>query len=188
MPASFGLYVPFPGFKSFHLSYSCLNRDQDQDPSDQSIVVVDGVPVLLPTYEEAVNSTAFPPPRIAPPVSLEDILQEEEPQPPEYPGHSETPSRAPLDTSECETYESFSDNSECVQSTQASSSNAGGMNNPSERTNVVSSLEETASTSPSVDIADGKFSVFYPSRGNSGLPSNIDFTEHVYILPVIQKV
>ncbi|XP_031436215.1 sushi domain-containing protein 4 isoform X2 [Clupea harengus] len=129
-------------------------QDQDQDPSDQSIVVVDGVPVLLPTYEEAVNSTAFPPPRIAPPVSLEDILQEEEPQPPEYPGHSETPSRAPLDTSECETYESFSDNSECVQSTQASSSNAGGMNNPSERTNVVSSLEETASTSPSVDIAD----------------------------------
>lgn len=137
---------------------SCLNRDQDQDPRDQNIVVVDGVPVLLPTYEEAVGSaTPLPPQRIAPPVSLGDILQEEEPQPPEYPGHTETPSRAPLDTSECETYESFSDNSECVQSTQASSSNAGGMNNHSERTNVVSSIEETASTSPSVDIADGKY-------------------------------
>ncbi|KAG5265984.1 hypothetical protein AALO_G00248550 [Alosa alosa] len=129
-------------------------RDQDQDLRDQNIVVVDGVPVLLPTYEEAVGSAALPPQRIAPPVSLEDILQAEEPQPPEYPGHSETPSRAPIDTSECETYESFSDNSECVQSTQASSSNAGGMNNPSERTNMVSSIEETASTSPSVDIAD----------------------------------
>ncbi|KAL2099315.1 hypothetical protein ACEWY4_005795 [Coilia grayii] len=135
-------------------------RDQDQDLRDQSIVVVDGVPVLLPTYEEAVSSAAVPPPRIAPPVSLGEILQADEPQPPEYPGHSETPSRAPIDTSECETYESMSDNSECVQSTQASSSNAGGVNNPSERTNVVSSIEGTASTSPSVDIADGKVPVF----------------------------
>ncbi|XP_063040693.1 sushi domain-containing protein 4 isoform X2 [Engraulis encrasicolus] len=151
-------------------------RDPDEDLRDQSIVVVDGVPVLLPTYEEAVSSAAFPPPRIVPPVRLGDILpagreegddedeedDDEETQPPEYPGHSEAPSRAPIDTSECETYESMSDNSECgVHSTRASSPNTaagggGGNNNPSEteRTNAVSSIEGTASTSPSVDIAD----------------------------------
>ncbi|XP_028847744.1 sushi domain-containing protein 4 isoform X2 [Denticeps clupeoides] len=120
---------------------------QRRDPRDHNILVVDGVPVHLPTYEEAVNSTDFNPPSVPTPTGMGNTWNGEEQSPPAYPGYSIAQAGAPLDTSECETTESLSVTSEGVQSMQPSLSDA-------DRANIITSIEETASTSPSIDIAD----------------------------------
>lgn len=128
-------------------------QDESRDPN---ILVVDGVAVPLPSYEEAVSGTYCQPPNDLPPAGLGSSQHSEEQNPPSYPGHTGSQNSAPLDTGEAETCDSISDTSECLQGIQPSSSHAGGLNNMSEKTNAITSMEETASTSPSIDIADGK--------------------------------
>ncbi|XP_030643242.1 sushi domain-containing protein 4 [Chanos chanos] len=130
------------------------SSEQQEDSRGPNFLVVDGIPVPLPTYEEAVNSPNYQVPNMLPSESPGNTQHLDSQEPPSYPGHPESQNSAPLDTGEGETCESISELSECIQSTQPSSLNTSGPNNVSERTNVITSIEETASTSPSIDIAD----------------------------------
>lgn len=112
--------------------------------------------VPLPSYEEAVSGAYCQPPNDPPPAGLGSSQHSEEQNPPSYPGHTGSQNGVPLDTGEAETCDSISETSDCLQGMQPSSSHAGGLNNMSEKTNAITSMEETASTSPSIDIADGK--------------------------------
>ncbi|XP_056101495.1 sushi domain-containing protein 4 [Rhinichthys klamathensis goyatoka] len=142
--------------KTFH--FKCKSQQspsEDQDESrDPNILVVDGVAVPLPSYEEAVSGNYCQTPNDLPPAGLGSSQHSEEQNPPSYPGHTGSQNSVPLDTGEAETCDSISDTSECLQGIQPSSSHAGGLNNISEKTNAFTSMEETASTSPSIDIAD----------------------------------
>lgn len=140
---------------SLNIFFFLFSEDQDAN-RDPNILVVDGVAVPLPSYEEAVSGTYCHPPSDLPPARLGSAQHSEEQNPPSYPGYSGRENGVPLDTSEVETCDSISDTSEYLQGIQPSSSHGGGLNNISEKTNAITSMEETASTSPSIDIADGK--------------------------------
>lgn len=133
-----------------------LLSEEHDESRDPNILVVDGIAVPLPSYEEAVSGTYCHPPSDLPPAGLGGTQHSEEQNPPSYPGYSGSENGVPLDAGEVETCDSISDTSECLQGVQPSSSHAGGLNNISEKTNAITSMEETASTSPSIDIADGK--------------------------------
>ncbi|TSO25241.1 Sushi domain-containing protein 4 [Bagarius yarrelli] len=87
-------------------------------------------------------------------VQDEPTQTSEEQDPPSYPGPTESQHDAPLDPGDAETCDSTSYASECLQAMHPSSSHDVGLSNVSEKTNVITSMEETASTSPSIDIAD----------------------------------
>ncbi|TRY93623.1 hypothetical protein DNTS_027250 [Danionella cerebrum] len=125
-----------------------------QNP-DPNILVVDGVAVPLPSYEEAIGGTYSEAPNNLPAAAAVEGLQySEEHNPPSYPGHTGSQNSMPLDMGDGETCDSLSDASECLQELHPSLSHDGGLNNISEKNNAINSMEETASTSPSVDIAD----------------------------------
>ncbi|KTF72431.1 hypothetical protein cypCar_00039949 [Cyprinus carpio] len=142
--------------KTFHLKCKSQQSPSEEqaESGDPNILVIDGVAVPLPSYEEAISGTYCQPPNDHPPAGLGSSQDSEEQNPPSYPGHTGSQNGVPLDTGEAETYDSISDTSECLQGIQPSSSHAGGLNNISEKTNAITSMEETASTSPSIDIAD----------------------------------
>ncbi|XP_066526128.1 sushi domain-containing protein 4 [Hoplias malabaricus] len=141
--------------KVFHFKCRIHQNSSDEQENNRgpNVLIVDGVAVNLPSYKEAVGSTSYQLPHMLPPAGPESTQFSEEQDPPSYPGHTEIQNGAPLDTREVETYDSISDTSECLQDTHPSSSHAVGLN-ISERTNAMTSMEETASTSPSIDIAD----------------------------------
>ncbi|XP_023655485.1 sushi domain-containing protein 4 isoform X2 [Paramormyrops kingsleyae] len=133
-------------------------RDQRRNSGCPDFLVVDGVPVLLPTYDEAVGSDANLPPNFEPPARAghAPYLHPQEQGPPAYPGHAQGHRVTGRDTTEYETCESLSDSTEYLQSVCPSSVFTGGQSNLSDRTNpVVSPSGDTTSTSPSIDIADG---------------------------------
>ncbi|KAG5857408.1 sushi domain-containing protein 4 [Anguilla rostrata] len=143
---------------------------RDHQQNDPDVLVVNGVPVLLPTYDEAVNGGSFPFNSDLPPAGPGDLLHSEESGPPAYPGHegirpngsSETCPSESLsgqnargmshDSSEIVHYESPSCYSECLHRTLPSY--PGGLHSMSEGNEARGSSMDTASTSPSVDIAD----------------------------------
>lgn len=122
--------------------------------SDPDFVVVDGVPVMLPTYDEAVNgsSSALGPGYLAS-VGQGCPLPVDDQSPPAYPGSGDT------DTGpgESETCDSTSGSSEMLQSLYSPPMCQGG-NRPAPDTpdTISSTAGEVASTSPGIDIADGK--------------------------------
>ncbi|XP_039594271.1 sushi domain-containing protein 4 isoform X1 [Polypterus senegalus] len=132
----------------------CQLREAPPASSDPNVLVVDGVPVMLPSYDEAVNSSTIVHPSFPPPAGQGETLHSEDRGPPAYPGHVENSRVGQLDASEYETCESLSNSSDHLQSMCPSSTYPGGLNNLSERTNVITSTADTASTSPSIDIAD----------------------------------
>ncbi|XP_058881276.1 sushi domain-containing protein 4-like isoform X4 [Acipenser ruthenus] len=132
----------------------CQSRDGQRGPNDPNFVVVAGIPVMLPSYDEAVNSSNFMPPSFPPPAGQGESLHSEDQGPPAYPGYVENSRAIQPESSEYEACESFYDSSEQLQSICPSSMCPGGLNNLSERTNVITSTADTASTSPSIDIAD----------------------------------
>nr|XP_015205634.1 PREDICTED: sushi domain-containing protein 4 isoform X4 [Lepisosteus oculatus] len=138
----------------FRCKTHCQLRDGQQGASSPNFVVVDGIPVLLPSYDEAVSSSNVLPPSFPPPAGQGESLHIEEQGPPAYPGHVESISAVHPETSEYETCESLTDSFEHLQSICPSSTCPGGLNNTSERANVMTSTADTASTSPSIDIAD----------------------------------
>lgn len=117
---------------------------------------MDGVAISLPSYEEAVSGSCYQPPHVLPSAGPGPTQTSEEHDPPSYPGPIECQNEAPLDTGDAETCDSISEPSESLQAMHPSSSHDVGLSNVSEKTNVITSMEETASTSPSIDIADGK--------------------------------
>ncbi|KAM6460883.1 sushi domain-containing protein 4 isoform 4-T8 [Liasis olivaceus] len=130
-----------------------LPRDTQENCSNgPDFVVVDGVPVMLPSYDEAVSSGMNElAPGCAPPAGQGYIFQADDQNPPAYPGPDDL-NRLPAEFDTCD---SISGSSELLQSLYTSSACQMGAHPVSERTDVINSTtEEVASTSPSIDIAD----------------------------------
>uniref|UniRef100_A0A4X2KTA6 Sushi domain-containing protein n=1 Tax=Vombatus ursinus TaxID=29139 RepID=A0A4X2KTA6_VOMUR len=120
--------------------------------SDPDFVVVDGVPVMLPSYDEAVSSSlnALAPGYLSS-VGQGCPMPAEDQSPPAYPGSGDR------DTvpGEGEACDSVSGSSELLQSLYSPSMRQAGPRPVSERTDALDSTTvEEVSTSPSVDIAD----------------------------------
>nr|XP_032637623.1 sushi domain-containing protein 4 isoform X4 [Chelonoidis abingdonii] len=125
---------------------------QESSTSDPNFVVVDGVPVMLPSYDEAVssglNALAL---GYSSPAGQGHVLQTEDQNPPAYPGPGDTDTLP----AEFESCDSISGSSELLQSLYSSSVCQMGVHPISDRTEVINSTTgEAASTSPSIDIAD----------------------------------
>uniref|UniRef100_A0A8C6YA68 Sushi domain containing 4 n=1 Tax=Naja naja TaxID=35670 RepID=A0A8C6YA68_NAJNA len=118
-------------------------------------VVVDGVPVMLPSYDEAVSSGINElASGCAPPAGQGYVFQADDQNPPAYPGPDDL-NRLPAEFDTCD---SISGSSELLHSLYTSSACQMGAHPVSDRTDVINSTtEEVASTSPSIDIADGNF-------------------------------
>ncbi|XP_061481085.1 sushi domain-containing protein 4 isoform X5 [Rhineura floridana] len=125
---------------------------QENCSSGPDFVVVDGVPVMLPSYDEAVSSglNALAPGCVSP-AGQGYILQDDDQNPPAYPGPDDL-DRLPAEFDTCD---SISGSSELLQSLYTSSVCQMGAHPVSERTDAINSTTgEVASTSPSIDIAD----------------------------------
>nr|XP_027308877.1 sushi domain-containing protein 4 [Anas platyrhynchos] len=126
--------------------------NQEGSMGDPDFVVVDGVPVMLPSYDEAVSSSLN---ALAPGYSATTdqgrILQTEDQSPPAYPGPRITDTLP----SESETCDSQSGSSELLQSLYSSSACQAAAFSGSDRTDVSRSTPgEAVSTSPRIDITD----------------------------------
>lgn len=110
---------------------------------------------MLPSYDEAVSSglNALAP-GCLPPAGQGYILQADDQNPPAYPGPEDL-DRLPAEFDTCD---SISGSSELLQSLYTSSMCQMEAHPVSERTDIINSITgEVASTSPSIDIADGNF-------------------------------
>ncbi|XP_059573588.1 sushi domain-containing protein 4 isoform X4 [Alligator mississippiensis] len=126
---------------------------QESSTSDPDFVVVNGVPVMLPSYDEAVSSglDSLAPGYYSSSTGQGHVLQTEDQNPPAYPGTADTHTLP----SEFETCDSISGSSELLQSLCSSSVCQMGVHPVSDRTDVINSAtREAASSSPSIDIAD----------------------------------
>ncbi|TRZ26165.1 hypothetical protein HGM15179_001015, partial [Zosterops borbonicus] len=126
--------------------------NQEGSMGDPDFVVVDGVPVMLPSYDEAVSSGLN---ALAPGYSATagqgHILQTEDQNPPAYPG----PRIPDTQPSEYETCDSGSGSSELLQSLYPSLTCQGAALPGPDRTDVSHSTDgDAASTSPRIDITD----------------------------------
>nr|XP_056709554.1 sushi domain-containing protein 4 isoform X2 [Euleptes europaea] len=125
---------------------------QESCSSDPDFVVVDGVPVMLPSYDEAVSSGLNGlAPTCMSPAGQGYVSQTDDQNPPAYPGPEDL-DRLPAEFDTCD---SISGSSELLQSLYTSSVCQVGAHPVSERTDAINSTTgEVASTSPSIDIAD----------------------------------
>ncbi|XP_062427269.1 sushi domain-containing protein 4 [Rhea pennata] len=126
---------------------------QEGSTSDPNFVVVDGIPVMLPSYDEAVSSglNALAPGYSAATTDQGHLSRAEDQNPPAYPG----PRDADPLPSELETCESISGSSELLQSLYSPPACQAGVLPAADRTDESrSAAGEAASTSPRVDIAD----------------------------------
>ncbi|XP_053765449.1 sushi domain-containing protein 4 isoform X3 [Panthera pardus] len=118
--------------------------------SDPDFVVVDGVPVMLPSYDEAVSGSL----RASGPGYLGSVgpgcpLPVDDQSPPAYPGSGDTDT-GPGGSEPCD---GVSGSSEPLQSLYSPSACPGGPRPDSADTGA-GSARETASSSPGIDIAD----------------------------------
>ncbi|XP_032694681.1 sushi domain-containing protein 4 isoform X3 [Lontra canadensis] len=118
--------------------------------SDPDFVVVDGVPVMLPSYDEAVNGGV----RASGPGYLASVgqgcpLPVDDQSPPAYPGSGDMD----MGTGGSEACDSGSASSELLQSLYSPSVCLGGTHPDSVDTGA-GTTGETASSSPGIDIAD----------------------------------
>ncbi|NXX48818.1 SUSD4 protein, partial [Tricholaema leucomelas] len=128
--------------------------NQEGSMGDPDFVVVDGVPVMLPSYDEAVSSGLN---ALAPGYSATTdqahILQTEDQNPPAYPG----PRIVDMLPTEYETCDSRSGSSELLQSLYSPPAGQVAALPGSDRTDIsCSTATEAVSTSPQIDIADGE--------------------------------
>ncbi|KFP77176.1 Sushi domain-containing protein 4, partial [Acanthisitta chloris] len=126
--------------------------NQEGSMGDPDFVVVDGIPVMLPSYDEAVSSGLN---ALAPGYSATadqgHILQAEDQNPPAYPG----PRITDTQPSECEACDSRSGSSELLQSLYPSLTCQAAVLPGSERTDIsYSTAGEATATSLRIDIAD----------------------------------
>ncbi|XP_018412027.1 PREDICTED: sushi domain-containing protein 4 [Nanorana parkeri] len=122
-----------------------LPRSPQDSSAEPDFVVVDGVLVMLPSYDEAVSSRVnVTPPGYASSAGQRSPTQTEESPPPAYPGNPNSDSIC----EESETFDSLLDSSDLAHTLHSSSMTL--MRTPGTQ-NLNS---EAASTSPSIDIAD----------------------------------
>ncbi|XP_043531404.1 sushi domain-containing protein 4-like [Chiloscyllium plagiosum] len=146
--------------KAFHIKLKSPCQAGDQDSSgSRHFVVVDGVPVVLPTYDEAVcnrtNSSSVP--EVTAPA---EQAQQEDQNPPAYPGRTvdrvvaanPTPAERPgqLD---------YLGPGEGEDSSPSMSFGTAATHPITEDIVDGPETENTASTSPSINIADGEWSL-----------------------------
>ncbi|XP_048452603.1 sushi domain-containing protein 4 [Rhincodon typus] len=146
--------------KAFHIKLKSPCQSGDQDSSGgRHFVVVDGIPVILPTYDEAVcNSTnSDPVPEVMAPA---EQTQQDDQNPPAYPGRpvdrvvaaNPTPTERPGQL-DCSGPGKWEDSSPSMSFDTAAT-------HPITEDIVDGpETENTASTSPSINIADGECSV-----------------------------
>ncbi|XP_039561743.1 sushi domain-containing protein 4 isoform X2 [Passer montanus] len=126
--------------------------NQEDSMGDPDFVVVDGVPVMLPSYDEAVSSglNVLAPGYLAA-ADQGHILQTEDQNPPAYPG----PRIPDMQPSEFETCDSRSGSSELFQSLYPSLTCQVAALPGSDRTDISHSTDgDAASTSPRINITD----------------------------------
>lgn len=126
--------------------------------SDPDFVVVDGVPVLLPSYDEAVGgSTSALGPGFLAAMGPGCLMPGDDQSPPAYPGDQEAGMR-----DSPETCDSASASSELLQSLyppspgQVRACHAPQDPTMAPDTREATGTSEAASTSPGIDIADGE--------------------------------
>uniref|UniRef100_A0A669PJL8 Sushi domain containing 4 n=2 Tax=Phasianus colchicus TaxID=9054 RepID=A0A669PJL8_PHACC len=126
--------------------------NQEGSVGDPDFVVVDGVPVMLPSYDEAVSSSLNAlAPGYSATVDQGHILQTEDQSPPAYPG----PRITDMLPSEFESCESQSGSSELLQSLYSPPVCQAAVLASSDRTDASrSTAGEAVSTSPRIDITD----------------------------------
>ncbi|XP_048793910.1 sushi domain-containing protein 4 isoform X3 [Lagopus muta] len=126
--------------------------NQEGSVGDPDFVVVDGVPVMLPSYDEAVSSSLNAlAPGYSATVDQGHILQTEDQSPPAYPG----PRITDMLPSEFESCESQSVSSELLQSLYSPPVCQAAVLASSDRTDASrSTAGEAVSTSPRIDITD----------------------------------
>uniref|UniRef100_UPI00398EF078 sushi domain-containing protein 4 n=1 Tax=Pristiophorus japonicus TaxID=55135 RepID=UPI00398EF078 len=152
------LLVVFIKAFQIKLKSPCQSGDQDTSGS-RNFVVVDGVPVILPTYEEAVcncttNSSA---PEVTAPVGQGDeAIQQDDQNPPAYPGRAADPVLAanPVPMARPGQLD-CSGIGEGEDSSPSMSFGTAATHPITEEINDGPETENTASTSPSINIADG---------------------------------
>ncbi|KAF2982464.1 hypothetical protein EK904_003868 [Melospiza melodia maxima] len=145
-------YPNSPGFLQPLISEQICRGNQEGFMGDPDFVVVDGVPVMLPSYDEAVSSGLN---ALAPGYSAAadqgHILQTENQNPPAYPG----PRIPDMQPSEFETCDSRLGSSELLQSLYPSLTCQTAALPSSDRTDVSHSTDgDAVSTSPRIDITD----------------------------------
>uniref|UniRef100_A0A8C5MRH0 Sushi domain containing 4 n=1 Tax=Leptobrachium leishanense TaxID=445787 RepID=A0A8C5MRH0_9ANUR len=123
-----------------------LPRSPQDSSAEPDFVVVDGVLVLLPSYDEAVSSDINgTPPGYVSSAGQRSPTHTDDSHPPAYPGNPTTDSLC----EESETFDSLLDSSDLLHTLQSSSvshTRVAGAHNMSNG--------EAASTSPSIDIPD----------------------------------
>ncbi|XP_052534233.1 sushi domain-containing protein 4 [Tympanuchus pallidicinctus] len=126
--------------------------NQEGSVGDPDFVVVDGVPVMLPSYDEAVSSSLNAlAPGYSATVDQGHVLQTEDQSPPAYPG----PRITDMLPSEFESCESQSVSSELLQSLYSPPVCQAAVLASSDRTDASrSTAGEAVSTSPRIDITD----------------------------------
>ncbi|XP_029448970.1 sushi domain-containing protein 4 isoform X2 [Rhinatrema bivittatum] len=128
-----------------------LPRNAQNSSSDPAFIVVDGMPVMLPSYDEAVSSglNALAPGH-ASSAGQGNPPHMDNQNPPAYPGGTETD----MLCRDPEAGDGLLSSSELLRGAYSSSVCQTGASPVAERTEVTSVPGEALSTSPSVDIAD----------------------------------
>ncbi|XP_031757650.1 sushi domain-containing protein 4 isoform X1 [Xenopus tropicalis] len=125
-----------------------LPRSPQDSTGEPDFVVVDGVLVMLPSYDEAVSSAVnITPPGYTPSAGQRSPTPTDESHPPAYPG---IPGNTDSLCEESETFDSLLDSSELAQTLHSASLSHVRAASAENATNG-----EAPSTSPSIDIADG---------------------------------
>ncbi|KAL6037065.1 hypothetical protein STEG23_030180, partial [Scotinomys teguina] len=150
--------------------------------SDPDFVVVDGVPVMLPTYDEAVNggSSALGPGYLVS-VGQGCPLPVDDQSPPAYPGSGDT------DTGPGESETSGS--SELLQSLYSAPMCPGGSHSAPDTPDMISSTaEEVVSTSPGIDIADDVLKLSVWTQKPCHLSSNPSLCQDLFSYVVVEQL
>ncbi|XP_078069763.1 sushi domain-containing protein 4 [Mustelus asterias] len=146
--------------KAFHIKLKSPCQSGDQDISgSRNFVVVDGVPVILPTYDEAVcdrTNTSSAPEITTPPGQAHEATQPDDQNPPAYPGHAADPVVAANPTPADRPGQlDCSGGGEGDDSSPSMSFGTAATHPITEEIIDGPETENTASTSPSINIADG---------------------------------
>uniref|UniRef100_A0A4W3KDK4 Sushi domain containing 4 n=1 Tax=Callorhinchus milii TaxID=7868 RepID=A0A4W3KDK4_CALMI len=145
--------------RAFHIKLKppCQSSNDSEVPAPRNFVVVDGVPVMLPTYEEAVSTpldSGTAPVAPAPSGSQPEqgAASPDTRSPPAYPGHGLEPDRVPRpDALDCSGSGGVDPE---LDSSSAASSFGTPATHPLTENNSIPETENTVSTSPSINIPD----------------------------------
>ncbi|XP_043916121.1 sushi domain-containing protein 4 [Protopterus annectens] len=143
--------------KVFQIKFKglCQPRNGQDSSSNPDILVVDGVPVILPSYDEAITS-GFPTlsPGYSPSAGQGYSQYTEEQSPPAYPGHTDPGIMTQPEPANCPTTDVLSHSCEPNSNTSPSSLHKDETELPACEASATDTSESTVATSPVINIAD----------------------------------